>query len=233
MKNINKRSTSIKNWAEDDQPYKKTMRYGISQLSIVEIISILIRSGTKNESALEVSRSLMNLADNDLNNLSRLSIQEMRKIKGIGDAKAIIIAAALELGKRKNSSISINKTVIRSSLDITTYLRNTFEDLGYEIFAVVLLNRANVIIHFEIISRGGITGTVADPRIILKLAIDHKATSFIICHNHPSGNLQPSKADEIITKKIAEASGLLDIKLLDHIIVSTEGYYSFADDGKL
>ena len=233
MKNINKRSTSIKNWAEDDQPYKKTMRYGISQLSIVEIISILIRSGTKNESALEVSRSLMNLADNDLNNLSRLSIQEMRKIKGIGDAKAIIIAAALELGKRKNSSISINKTVIRSSLDITTYLRNAFEDLGYEIFAVVLLNRANVIIHFEIISRGGITGTVADPRIILKLAIDHKATSFIICHNHPSGNLQPSKADEIITKKIAEASGLLDIKLLDHIIVSTEGYYSFADDGKL
>ena len=233
MKNINKRSTSIKNWAEDDQPYKKTMRYGISQLSIVEIISILIRSGTKNESALEVSRALMNLADNDLNKLSRLSIQEMRKIKGIGDAKAIMIAAALELGKRKNSSISINKTVIRSSLDITTYLRNAFQDLAYEIFAVVLLNRANVIIHFEIISRGGITGTVADPRIILKLAIDHKATSFIICHNHPSGNLQPSKADENITKSIAEISNLLDIKMLDHIIVSNEGYYSFADNGKL
>jgi DNA repair protein RadC len=233
MKNINKPSTSIKNWAEDDQPYKKTVRLGINTLSTVELIAILLRTGTQEETALDVSRALMNSVDNDIQSLSKLSLQEMKKIKGIGESKAILISAALELGRRRVAAIKVNKTIIRSSKDIAEYLQSAFQDLKYEIFAIVLLNRANAIIHFEVISKGGITGTVADPRIILKKAIDHEATGIIISHNHPSGNLQPSRADENITQKIAEAAQLLDIKLLDHLIVSDQGYYSFADDGKL
>jgi DNA repair protein RadC len=233
MKNINKPSTSIKNWAEDDQPYKKTVRLGINTLSTVELIAILLRTGTQEETALDVSRALMNSVDNDIQSLSKMSLQEMKKIKGIGESKAILISAALELGRRRVAAIKVNKTIIRSSKDIAEYLQSAFQDLKYEIFAIVLLNRANAIIHFEVISKGGITGTVADPRIILKKAIDHEATGIIISHNHPSGNLQPSRADENITQKIAEAAQLLDIKLLDHLIVSDQGYYSFADDGKL
>lgn len=233
MKNINKPSTSIKNWAEDDQPYKKTIRLGISSLSNVELIAILLRSGTRELTAMDVARMLMNKAENNLPLLSKMSLQEMKTINGIGESKAILIAAAMELGRRRGAGLKINKTIIRSSKDIADYLKSYFQDLTYEIFAIVLLNRANAVIHFEVISKGGITGTVADPRIIMKKAIEHEATGMIVCHNHPSGNLQPSKADESITHRIAEAANLLDIKLLDHLIVSDEGYYSFADEGKL
>jgi DNA repair protein RadC len=233
MKNINKPSTSIKNWAEDDQPYKKTIRLGISSLSNVELIAILLRSGTRELTAMDVARMLMNKAENNLPLLSKMSLQEMKTIIGIGESKAILIAAAMELGRRRGVGLKINKTIIRSSKDIADYLKSYFQDLNYEIFAIVLLNRANAVIHFEIISKGGITGTVADPRIIMKKAIEHEATGMIVCHNHPSGNLQPSRADESITQRIAEAANLLDIKLLDHLIVSDEGYYSFADEGKL
>lgn len=233
MKNINKPSTSIKNWAEDDQPYKKTIRLGIGSLSNVELIAILLRSGTRELNAMDVARILMNKAENNLPLLSKMSVEEMKTINGIGQSKAILIAAAMELGRRRGAAIKINKTIIRSSKDIADYLKNYFQDLAYEIFAIVLLNRANAVIHFEVISKGGITGTVADPRIIMKKAIEHDATGMIVCHNHPSGNLQPSRADESITQRIAEAANLLDIKLLDHLIVSDEGYYSFADEGKL
>ena len=233
MKNINKPSTSIKNWAEDDQPYKKTIRLGIGSLSNVELIAILLRSGTRELTAMDVSRILMNKAENNLSLLSKMSLQEMKTINGIGESKAILISAAIELGRRRGAGLKINKTIIRSSKDIADYLKSYFQDLTYEIFAIVLLNRANAVIHFEVISKGGITGTVADPRIIMKKAIEHEATGMIVCHNHPSGNLQPSRADESITQRIAEAANLLDIKLLDHLIVSDEGYYSFADEGKL
>ena len=233
MKNINKPSTSIKNWAEDDQPYKKTIRLGISSLSNVELMAILLRSGTRELTAMDVARILMNKAENNLPLLSKMSVQEMQTINGIGESKAILIAAAMELGRRRSAELKINKTIIRSSKDIVAYLKSYFQDLTYEIFAIVLLNRANAVIHFEVISKGGITGTVADPRIIMKKAIEHEATGMIVCHNHPSGNLQPSRADETITQRIAEAANLLDIKLLDHLIVSDEGYYSFADEGKL
>ncbi len=233
MKNINKPSTSIKNWAEDDQPYKKTIRLGIGSLSNVELIAILLRSGTRELTAMDVARILMNKAENNLPLLSKMSLQEMKTINGIGESKAILIAAAMELGRRRGAGFKINKTIIRSSKDIADYLKSYFQDLTYEIFAIVLLNRANAVIHFEVISKGGITGTVADPRIIMKKAIEHEATGMIVCHNHPSGNLQPSRADESITQRIAEAANLLDIKLLDHLIVSDEGYYSFADEGKL
>jgi DNA repair protein RadC len=233
MKNINKPSTSIKNWAEDDQPYKKTIRLGIGSLSNVELIAILLRSGTRELTAMDVARILMNKAENNLPLLSKMSLQEMKTINGIGESKAILIAAAIELGRRRGAGLKINKTIIRSSKDIADYLKSYFQDLTYEIFAIVLLNRSNAVIHYEVISKGGITGTVADPRIIMKKAIEHEATGMIVCHNHPSGNLQPSRADESITQRIAEAANLLDIKLLDHIIVSDEGYYSFADEGKL
>jgi DNA repair protein RadC len=233
MKNINKPSTSIKNWAEDDQPYKKTIRLGIGSLSNVELIAILLRSGTRELTAMDVARILMNKAENNLPLLSKMSLQEMKTINGIGESKAILIAAAIELGRRRGAGLKINKTIIRSSKDIADYLKSYFQDLTYEIFAIVLLKRANAVIQYEVISKGGITGTVADPRIIMKKAIEHEATGMIVCHNHPSGNLQPSRADESITQRIAEASNLLDIKLLDHIIVSDEGYYSFADEGKL
>jgi DNA repair protein RadC len=171
--------------------------------------------------------------NNSLNELGKLTIKDLQKTKGVGLAKSVSIAAALELGRRRNSSVFLEKPVVRSSTDVANFLNQTFRDLQYEIFAVVLLNRANKIIHHEVISKGGITGTVADPRLILKLAINHGATSIILSHNHPSGNLKPSKADEEITDRIKKSAALMDIKLLDHIIVSEEGYLSFMDEGIL
>ncbi len=155
------------------------------------------------------------------------------KVKGIGTAKAITITAALELGRRRQAGIPLAKTPVSSSVDIAHYLQTKLRDHRHEVFGVLYLNRANKINHFEIVSEGGITGTVADPRIILRKALEADAVSIILCHNHPSGSLRPSRADEILTDKIKEAAGYLDIKVLDHIIVSEEGYYSFADEGLL
>jgi DNA repair protein RadC len=157
----------------------------------------------------------------------------MMRIKGIGKVKAVTICAALELGRRRQASLSLEKPIVKSSRDIAIYLQALFRDLPYEIFAVAYLNRGNRINHFEIISKGGITGTIADPRIILKRALLEDAVSLILCHNHPSGSLQPSKADHELTQKLKGASGLFDISLFDHIIVSENGYYSFADSGTL
>lgn len=165
--------------------------------------------------------------------MSYSSLRELQKIKGIGVAKAIVIAAALEIGRRRHASAALEKTVIKSSRDIAQYIRAVIKDYSYEVFAVLYLNKANKINHFEIISRGGLTGTVADPRIILKIALEQEATSIILCHNHPSGNLRPSKADEELTQKIKTAARYLDILTMDHLIVSEEGYYSFADEGLL
>jgi DNA repair protein RadC len=157
----------------------------------------------------------------------------MMKIKGIGEAKAITIAAALEIGRRRQALNFLEKEIITSSRDAANYLQALLRDQLREVFAVLFLNRANKINHFEIVSEGGITGTVADPRIILKKALEQDAVSLILCHNHPSGSLKPSKADEELTKKIKEAAHYFDIKILDHVIVSEAGYYSFADEGIL
>ena len=153
------------------------------------------------------------------------------KIEGIGEAKAISIAAALELGRRRQAAASLEKTMVKTSSDIASYLQTKLKDFRHEVFAVLYLNRANKINHFEIISEGGITGTVADPRIILRKALEEDAVNLILCHNHPSGSLKPSRADEQLTTKIKEAARFLDITVLDHIIVSDDGYYSFADEG--
>ena len=225
---------SIKDWAVDDQPRKKLVSKGAESLSNSELLAILINNGTQNQSALDLAKELLQTTDNDLQKLAGLSVREMvkKKIKGLGEAKAISIAAAMELGIRRNASGNKKDTVTQSA-DIANYLRATLEYRKQEVFAVVFLNRGNKITHLEIISEGGITGTVADPRIILKKALEHNATAIILCHNHPSGNTRPSKADEVLTQKIKHAAGLLDIHIMDHIIVSNEGYFSFADEGLL
>jgi DNA repair protein RadC len=225
---------SIKNWSEDDRPREKLMLKGAASLSNSELIAILINNGTKDKSAVELAKELLRSVENDLQKLGKLSVQEylQLKIKGLGIAKSISIAAALELGIRRDS-FEKKKTTIFSSKDIAEFLRAQMQYKSHEVFAVVFLNRANKILHHEIISEGGITGTVADPRIILRKALEHNATGIILSHNHPSGNLKPSKQDEDITHKIREAAKYFDIVIIDHIIVSDEGYFSFADEGLL
>ncbi len=233
MKNFNPPSKSIKNWAPDDQPREKMLHQGAAILSNAELIAILIRTGNKSQSALDLAKEILSNCQNNLNDLGKCSFKDFQKTKGIGITKSVTISAALELGRRRTSMSLLHKISIKSSAEVASFLSEKIRDLSYEVFAILLLNRANKIIHFEIVSRGGITGTVADPRVILKLALTHGATSIILSHNHPSGNLQPSKADEDITQKINQAASLIDIKLLDHIIISEEGYYSFMDEGKI
>ncbi|MBP6287171.1 MAG: DNA repair protein RadC [Ferruginibacter sp.] len=233
MENVNKPSTSIKNWAADDRPREKLLSKGPAALSNSELIAILINNGSKTKSAVELAKEILTLGHNNLNELGKLSLKDLKRVKGIGEAKSITIAAALELGRRRQATASLEKPVVRSSKEIAGYLKALIKDYHYEVFAVIFLNRANKINHFEVISRGGITGTIADPRVILKKALEEDATSIVLCHNHPSGNLQPSLADEELTKKIKEAASYMDIKVIDHIIVSEDGYYSFADEGIL
>ena len=222
---------SIKQWAKDDRPREKLMNLGVETLSNTELLAILIQHGTRSRTAMDLAREVLLMGKNNLGQLGRLSIREVMKINGIGEVKAIMIATALELGRRRQAEISLDKPVIRESRDIAVYLKSLLQDRSHEVFAVVFLNRANRINHFQIVSEGGITGTVADPRLILKKALEEEAVSLILCHNHPSGNLKPSKADEELTLKIKEASRYFDIKVLDHIIVSDEGWFSFADEG--
>ena len=226
--------TSIKNWSEDDRPREKMLLKGKDALSYAELIAIIINNGTQEQSALDVSRNLLNAVNNDLGQLSKMSVKEILclKIKGIGNAKAIAIAAALELGLRRDV-FEKKITRISKSTDVAEYLKSKLQYKKHEVFAVMYLNRANKINHFEIVSEGGITGTVADPRIIFKKALEYDAVNIILCHNHPSGNLRPSNADEELTKKLSEAARHLDIHIMDHIIVSDEGHFSFADEGYL
>jgi len=227
-------TTSIKNWAQDDRPREKMMLKGIETLSNAELIAILINNGTKDMSAVDVAKELLSAVNHDLQHVGKLSVKEILKlkVKGIGEAKAIIIAAALELGVRRDAAFK-KKDVVIHSKDIAEYLKAKLQYKKHEVFAVIFLNRSNKVNHFEIVSEGGITGTVADPRIILKKALSYDAVSLVLCHNHPSGSVKPSRQDEDLTHKIKEAAKFFDILVLDHIIVSEEGYYSFADEGIL
>ncbi len=233
MDDIKKLSSSIKNWAADDRPREKMLAKGAAALSNSELLAILINTGNKEKSALEIGKDVLALGNNNLDELGKLTLKELQKLKGIGEAKAITIAAALELGRRRHSSDFFSKTIVRTSGEIANYLKTILKDYSYEVFAVVFLNRANKVISFQIVSTGGLTGTIADPRIILKRALEADATSIVLSHNHPSGSLKPSRADEELTQKIRQAATFLDIKVVDHIIVSDEGYYSFADEGLL
>jgi DNA repair protein RadC len=224
---------SIKQWAKDDRPREKLLSNGAENLSHSELLAILIHKGTKEKTAVDLAKEILKLGKDNLNELGKLSVKELMKIKGIGEAKAITIAAALELGRRRHASSSLEKSAVQSSGDIARYLQTKLKDYRREVFAILFLNRANKINHFEIISEGGITDTIADPRIILKKALEEDATSIILCHNHPSGSTKPSRADVELTSKIKEAARFFDIKVLDHVIVSEDGYYSFADEGIL
>ncbi len=224
---------SIKLWAKDDRPREKLLDKGADTLSNSELLSILIINGNKEKSALDLAQDILKAAKDNLHELGKLSVKELTKIKGIGNVKAISIVAAMELGRRRQSLASREKAVVSSSSDVAGYLQHLLRDYRHEVFAVLFLNRSNKVNHFQIISEGGITGTVADPRIILKKALEEDAVSIILCHNHPSGSLRPSKADEELTYKIKEAARFFDIHVLDHLIVSDDGYYSFADEGLL
>ena len=224
---------SIKQWAKDDRPREKLLMKGPETLSDSELLAILIINGNKEKSAIDLAKDVLKLGKNNLPELGKLTVKELMKIKGIGEAKAITIVAALELGRRRQATASMEKSIISTSRDVATYLQTLLKDHRHEVFAVLFLNRANKINHFEIVSEGGITGTVADPRIILKKALEEDAVSLILCHNHPSGSLKPARQDEELTQKIKEAAKYFDIKILDHLIVSDDGYYSFADEGIL
>ncbi len=224
---------SIKQWAKDDRPREKLLLIGAENLSNSELLAILIHNGTRDKTAVDLAKDILRLSKDNLNELGKTTVKELMKVKGIGEAKAITIAAALELGRRRQGSSTLNRVAVSTSHDIAQYLQSVLKDYRHEVFAVIFLNRANKIKHFEIVSEGGITGTVADPRIILKKALDEDAVSIILCHNHPSGSLKPSRADEELTSKIREAAKYFDIRVMDHIIVSESGYYSFADEGIL
>ena len=225
--------TSIKNWAEDDRPREKLLTKGIDALSDAELIAILIGSGNKNESAVELSKRILAEYKNNLNELGKTTVNDLQKFKGIGEAKAISVISALEIGKRRKAQGAIEKKQVKSSKTIFEIFSNKLGDLPYEEFWLVILNRANRIIDMKRISSGGISGTVTDIRVILKIAIEKTASSLIVCHNHPSGNIKPSNADIQITNKLKDASKLVEIPLLDHLIVSDSDYYSFADEGLL
>ncbi len=226
-----KNRKSIKNWAAGDRPREKLLTKGIETLSDAELIAILIGSGNRNESAVELCKRILSDNNYNLNELAKLSIFDLQKYKGIGEAKAISIVAASELGKRRNISEVIERKQIKSSKDIFKIFGQKLGDLPYEEFWLVILNRANKIIEMKRISAGGVSGTVTDIKIILKAAIEKTASGIIVCHNHPSGNIKPSSADINLTKKLKSACELVDISFLDHIIVSFSDYYSFTDEG--
>jgi DNA repair protein RadC len=231
MEEYNNRS--IRNWALEDRPREKMLLKGIQTLSDSELLALLIGSGIRNSSAVDLARQVLNMAGNNLDKLGKYSISDLRKLKGIGQARAISIVAALELGRRRNLSDSPDELKITGSSDVFGLIGPVLSDLTHEEFWVLLLNRSNKILSKHKISQGGITGTVTDIRMILKLALDKLATGLILCHNHPSGNLQPSEADISITRRIKESAALMDISLLDHVIVAGKAYFSLADENMI
>lgn len=228
---MEKKTNSIKNWAADDRPREKLISKGKKALSNAELLAILIQSGNKEESAIDIAKKILSRCGNNLIDLSKLSLKDLLKFKGIGSAKAVTIAAALELGNRRRETDALSKTKISASKDVFDIFHPILSDSNYEEFWILLLNRANKVIDKFCISEGGLTGTVADPSKIFKIAIDNKAVGIILCHNHPSGNLSPSESDNNITRKLKEGGKLLDISILDHIIIGDEKYFSFADEG--
>jgi len=223
--------TPINQWAEDDRPREKFLLKGKSSLSDSELLAILIGSGSRNESAVQLCQRILISANNNLNQLGKLSIKQLTEFKGIGEAKAISIAAALELGRRRRSEDAVELKKITSSKVAFEIMQPIIGELPHEEFWILFLNNSNKVIHKAQISKGGITGTVVDSRIIFKTALEYNATSLILTHNHPSGKLFPSDADKEVTKKLKLAGQQLDVLVLDHIIITETGYYSFNDQG--
>ena len=224
------KSFSIKDWSDDDKPREKLVQKGRSVLSDAELIAILIGSGSRSESAVELSKRILASVDNNLNELGRLTIKQLIKFKGIGEAKAVSIAAALEIGRRRRGEEAIKIDNIGSSQDAFELLQPIMGDLEHEEFWIIYLNNSNKVLHKAQLSKGGITGTLVDVRIIMRQALELGAVALILAHNHPSGTLKPSTADKQITQKIKSAGEALDIRVLDHLIVTQKAYLSFADD---
>lgn len=224
---------SIRFWAEDDKPREKFMNKGRQSLSDAELIAILLATGSKNRTALDLARELLTLAEGQLESLCAMNIRDLSKVPGIGPAKAITIQAALELGRRSKSG-KIERITIGSSRDVYEWFAPRLEDELYEQLWMLLLNGANRVIKPVQISTGGATGTVADPRKIFRLAMEEpRCAQIVLCHNHPSGQLRPSQADITLTRKVREGGKMLEISLLDHVIIGHNGYYSFADEGMM
>ena len=225
--------SGIRSWAEADRPREKLLHQGKHTLTDTELIAILLRTGTRADSAIDLARKLLHQAGGDLNLLSRMTPAEMSKMNGIGRVKAVTLLAALELGRRREAAAEAPREAISSSRDVAALFRQRLGDLPHEEFWLLLLNRANQVITRCQLSKGGVTGTVVDPKMVFKTALEHLATGIILCHNHPSGNPQPSEADLNLTKKLKNAGGFLDITVLDHIIIAGSHYYSFADEGRM
>jgi DNA repair protein RadC len=225
-----KKYISIKDLSEDDRPREKLLLNGRLTLSNAEILAILIGSGSRNKSAIQLCQELLSDNENDINLLAKKSVKDLMKYKGIGEAKAISIIAALELGRRRKSEISNKKPLVTSSIDVYNYMKHIFEDLAHEEFYIVLLNTANIKKGFHLISKGGLSGTVADGKLLFKIALENYATGIILCHNHPSGKLVPSRADIDLTTNLKKFGEYIDLRVLDHLIFGHGSYYSFADN---
>ncbi|WP_269686668.1 RadC family protein [Flavobacterium lacustre] len=221
----------ITHWSEDDKPREKLMLKGKSALSDAELIAILIGSGSRSESAVDLSKRILSSVDNNLNALGKLSISQLMSFKGIGEAKAISIIAAMELGRRRRAEDAVELIKITSSKKIFEIMQPIIGELPHEEFWIVYLNNSNKVISKSQLSKGGITGTLVDVRLVFKTALEMGATALILCHNHPSGTLIPSDADKQITKKLKVAGDSLEIKILDHLIVTENNYFSFVDEG--
>lgn len=224
---------SIKNWADDDKPREKLITKGRTALSDAELLAILINTGNTTDSAVDIAKKLLATVNNDLYKLSKLTVKELSKIRGIGPAKAVTIIAAMELGLRKKNDVKEELLIIDCSTKAYNHLLPYMSDLQHEEMWLVLLNKRNQIIGTHVISRGGVAGTVFDSKIIFNLALTHLASAMVLAHNHPSGNLQPSKPDIEITAQLQAGAKLLGIQLNDHLIITQKSYYSFADEGML
>ncbi len=224
---------TIKAWAEEDRPREKLLSLGRRSLSDAELVAILIGSGSTTESAVDLSKRILHTYQNNLAGIAKLSVADLCKFKGIGEAKAISIIAALELGRRRKDSELILTDKITCSKDGFLLLAPYFADLLHEEFWMVTMTRNNKVTNKILISKGGMTGTIADPKVIFKAALEYNAANIVLAHNHPSGNLKPSQEDVNLTKRLKSAGQLLDIGILDHLIFAGEGYYSFADEGYL
>ncbi|WAC12337.1 RadC family protein [Dyadobacter pollutisoli] len=223
----------ILNWCEEDRPREKLVRKGRAALSDAELIAILIGSGSMEMSAVDLAKIIMASAGNNINELAKLGVKDLSKYKGIGEAKAITILAALELGRRRNDIVPTRKRKIKGSASVYEEMKQYLMDKPHEEFWILLLNRANDVMRAHQVSVGGVSGTVADIKMIFKLAIDNLASSIILVHNHPSGQLTPSPFDKLLTAQIKEAGQLLDLPVLDHMIFTDTGYYSFMDEGEI
>jgi len=225
------KSTNLKTWAVEERPREKVLANGIQHLSDSELLAILLGSGTRNMTAVELARQILLQSGNSLHELGRQNINDLVKIKGVGPAKGITLLAAMELGRRRAATRHADKIPIKSSETVYKLFHPLLGDLDHEEFWLLMLNRANRVLGRFKVSQGGLSGTVIDTRIILKKALDNLSSSIIVCHNHPSGNNQPSDADVKITEKLKKAAEMLEIKLLDHVIIADKSYFSFADEG--